>query len=122
MSKGSPFVEESREEVVRSTINNSTSKNLWSFSKDKRFADNKAACPYVSYLNNSSTISQRKTGFGWGKRRVFSEVSDVPSSWTYHPADGKARNIPVFALSREVNVSSSSTASLTPISACILNR
>lgn len=122
MSKGSPFVEESREEVVRSTVNTSTSKNLWSFSKEKRFAENKAQCPYVSYLNNPSTISQRKTGFGWGKRRVFSEVSDVPSSWAYHPSEAKVGSIPVFALSRDVSVLKSSIALQIPTSVYILNR
>jgi hypothetical protein len=100
MSKGSPFAEESREEIVRSTINGSTSKNLWSFSKDKRFPENKSTCPYVSYLNDSSTISSRKNGFGCGKRRVFSEVSEVPSSWAYHPSEEKPSNTPIFALSR----------------------
>lgn len=102
MSKGSPFAEESRAEIVKSTINSSTSKNLWSFSKERRFSENKSVCPYVSYLNNGSTISHRKTGFGWGKRRVFSEVSDAPSSWAYHPDEQKPGQVPLFALSREV--------------------
>lgn len=100
MSKGAPFAEESREQIVKSAVNASPSKNLWSFSKEKRFAENKPECPYVSYLNNSSTISQRKTGFGSSKRRVFSEVSEVPSSWAYNPGEEKPKNIPLVALSR----------------------
>jgi hypothetical protein len=100
MSKGSPFAEESREQIVKSTVNASTSKNLWSFSKEKRFQDNKPECPYVSYLNNSSTISQRKTGFGSSKRRVFSEVSEAPSSWLYTPSKEKATNVPLVGMSR----------------------
>jgi len=63
MSKN-PFAIESREKITRSMINKSTSKTLWSFNKNKRFSEQKPSCPYVSYLHNLSTNSQRKTGFG----------------------------------------------------------
>lgn len=72
MSKSSPFAMESRQDIVKSAINSSTSKSMWSFSKDKRFPMDRPVCPYVSYQTNLSTISQRKTGFGTSKRRVFS--------------------------------------------------
>lgn len=72
MSKGAPYAVESRFDIVKSNVNNSTSKTMWSFSKDKRFPQNKPVCPFVSYQNNLSTLSDRKTGFGTSKRRVFS--------------------------------------------------
>ena len=70
-SKNSPFAVESRDQITKNAINKSTAKVLWSFSKDKRFSLNKPPCPYVSYLNNMSTINKRKTVFGSSKRRVF---------------------------------------------------
>ena len=71
MSKSSPFALESRDQITKNAINKSTSKVLWSFSKDKRFSLSKSPCPYVSYLNNLSTINKRKTVFGSAKRKVF---------------------------------------------------
>lgn len=100
MSKGAPFAAESRFDIVKSAINNSTSKTLYSFSKDKRFQPNKSVCPYVSYQNNLSTLSHRKTGFGTSKRRVFSEVSEVPTSWIYNPGQQKPLSSTVFGLAR----------------------
>lgn len=75
MSKGAPYAAESRIDIVKSAINNSTSKTLYSFSKDKRFHPNKSVCPYVFYQSNLSTLSNRKTSFGTSNRKVFSEVS-----------------------------------------------
>lgn len=89
MSKGAPYAAESRIDIVKSSINNSTSKTLWSFSKDKRFQQDKSVCPYVFYQNNLSTLSNRKANFGSSKRRVFSEVSEAPTSWLYNPGQPK---------------------------------
>jgi len=100
MSKGAPYAAESRVDIVKSSINNLTSKTLWSFSKDKRFQQNKPVCPYVFYQNNLSTLSNRKTGFGSSKRRVFSEVSEAPTSWVYNPGQLKPESSTVFGLSR----------------------
>jgi hypothetical protein len=72
MSKGAPFAIETRSDIVKSAINNSTAKSMWSFSKKQRFPQDKSVCPYVSYQTDLSTISHRKTGFGTSKRRVFS--------------------------------------------------
>ena len=72
MSKGAPFAVDTRHDIVKSAVNTSPSKTMFSFSKDKRFQQAKPVCPYVSYQNNLSTLSHRKTGFGLGKRRVFS--------------------------------------------------
>ena len=122
MSKSSPFAVESRDQITKNAINKSTSKVLWSFSKDRRFSMNKPPCPYVSYLNNLSTINNRKTVFGSAKRRVFTEVSDVPSSDTYTPSKEKQGNIPIFALSREVILWRCRTVSLAHIIIITLNK
>lgn len=71
MSKLRAFTEESRDEIVKAMTNHSTSKQAWSFSKTKRFAMQAPNCPYVCYNTNQSTISNRKTGFGSSRRRVF---------------------------------------------------
>jgi hypothetical protein len=89
MSKGAAYAAESRLDIAKSSINNSTSKTFWSFSKDKRFQQNKPVCPYVYYQNNLSTLSNRKTGFGSSKRRVFSEASESATSWLYNPGKPK---------------------------------
>lgn len=102
MSKLSPFAEETREQVTRCNINQSTAKTLWSFSKEKRFEERKPVCPYVSYQTDLSTLTKRKTQFGSSVRRVFTECSDAPSSWAYHQSKEKADPTPVFALSRDV--------------------
>jgi hypothetical protein len=119
MSKCTPFAQESREQITKSAINQSTSKTLWSFSKDRRFSERKPVCPYVSYLNNLSTINPRKTGFGSAKRRVFSEVTEVPSSWAYHPQKERVPQIPLFGDSRDVPLQLFSTALPVPTSTLI---
>jgi hypothetical protein len=97
-----PFVEESREEITRSNINQSTSKNLWSFSKEKRFSEKKPNCPYVCYETGVSTISNRKTQFGNSQRKVFTEISDAPCSWNYNPLKKDTRPSSTFGEARDV--------------------
>lgn len=71
MSKYRAFTEESREEILKSLTNNSSSKQAWSFSRQKRFATSNAPCPYVSYGQAHSTFSNKKAGFGSSRRKVF---------------------------------------------------
>lgn len=74
MSKFRTFTQQSRADILKSLTNQSTSKQAWSFSKQKRFIAPAPNCPYVSYANNS-TITNRKTYFGSSRRKVFTEVS-----------------------------------------------
>lgn len=85
LSKKTPYAEDSREDIVRSNLNRSTAKTLWSFPKKKRFPDPKPVCPHPFYAYDLSTISKRKTGFGSAQRRVFTEVNEGASSWNYNP-------------------------------------
>ncbi len=82
MSKFRVFTQESRDQILKSLTNQSTSKQAWSFSKQKRFVAPPYNCPYVAYAN-PSTISNRKTIFGSSRRKVFTEVSEAPCSWAY---------------------------------------
>jgi hypothetical protein len=65
------FARESREDVTRSHLNLSTSKQLWSFGKKKRFQPVKAECPIGFYQQQVSTISKRRVSFSQSKRKVF---------------------------------------------------
>ena len=71
MIKKIPYAEETREEITKSNLNQSTAKILWTFSKRKRFIENKPVCPIASYKYDLSTNSNRKAGFGSSKRKVF---------------------------------------------------
>ena len=122
MSKLVPYAQESREQITKSAINQSTSKTLWSFAKNRRFSAPKPACPYVSYIHNLSTISNRKAGFGTSKRRVFTEVSESPSSDAYNPQKQQLLTTPIFAESRHVHLKKYRTVLLTLIWLTIQSR
>lgn len=46
------MTEETRQEILKSAVNTSTSKQAFSFSKQKRFITQSANCPYVFYSRN----------------------------------------------------------------------
>lgn len=102
MSKYRAFTEESRDDILKSLTNNSSSKQAWSFSKQKRFPRKNPNCPYVSYMNETSTLSQRKPAFGNSRRKVFTEVSDAPASWIYNPNQPKKDSSKTIAAGRSV--------------------
>ena len=62
---------ESRERVVKSSLNNSKSKQLWSFPKKKRFMKIKIECPHSSYQDQKSTLNQHYPIFNTVKRKLF---------------------------------------------------
>lgn len=94
------LTEESREEVVRSNLNYSRSKQLWSFSKRQRFQDVKTECPNAFYQKHVSTISNKKVSFASSKRRVFTQVTDSPLVGTYNIEGSPDRRAPLFGASR----------------------
>ena len=102
MSKYRAYTEESREEILKALTNNSSSKQAWSFSRQKRFAPKNAACPYISYGKSDSLFSNKRTGFGSSRRKVFTEVSEGPSSWVYTPSDVVRKNANSFGPGRFV--------------------
>lgn len=104
MSKLRAFTEQSRDEIIKAITNQSTSKQAWSFSKTKRFAMPTPNCPYVCYNTNQSTISNRKTGFGSSRRRVFTQVNEGPSPWVYQPSDVHRTTTISFAGGRNVSI------------------
>lgn len=65
------YTEETRDQLIRNPLNDSTSKTSWSFSKGARFQTEKNICPHVAYNIDLSTNQKRKTGFGYGKRISF---------------------------------------------------
>lgn len=78
------FTEETREQIIKNPLNDSTSKTSWSFGKGARFKTLSHICPHVSYDINLSTNSKRKTSFGYGKRMSFVlENKFTPSPITY---------------------------------------
>lgn len=81
------LTEETRDEVVRNTLNDSTSKTLWSFPREKRFKSEQSMCPYVAYNYNLSTNRKRQAAIGYGGRTDFKLKSYyVPSAADYDPA------------------------------------
>jgi hypothetical protein len=71
MSLEKGYSVETREAVVKSMVNSSTSKQLWSFSKNRRFKPIKSECPHAFYQTKTSTISNKKVRFTSSVRRVF---------------------------------------------------
>ena len=104
MSKYRMFTEESRDEILKSLTNNSSSKQAWSFSRQKRFVTMNAPCPYVSYNNAASVFSNKKAGFGSSRRRVFTEETNAPSPWVYNPSDIVRHKATTFGPGRNVTL------------------
>jgi hypothetical protein len=77
------FTEQSREEIVKSSLNYSRSKQLWSFSKKQRFEPVRSQCPNAFYSKDVSTLSQKKVSFATSLRRVFTEATDAPLPGKY---------------------------------------
>jgi hypothetical protein len=69
--------------VLKHPANNSTSKYHWSFSKSKRFSDNRGYTQTISY-NLPSSASRRKSGFGFGNRSKFFDGQNLTN-----PSPGK---------------------------------
>lgn len=85
------FTEQSREEVVKSNLNYSRSKQLWTFSKKQRFDPVRPQCPNAFYSKGVSTLSHKKVSFATSIRRVFTEATDAPLPGTYSIEDNKDR-------------------------------
>jgi hypothetical protein len=116
MSKCRQETEETREEVLRANTNQSTSKQAWSFSKQKRFIVTPSNCACFFYSTKMSTLSDRKTSFGSLRRRVFTEGSEAPSSWVYTPHINRRPMTVSFAKGRDVTPSLFRKSSPTPTS------
>ena len=100
-------------ETIRNhQTNNSTSKNAYQFSKEKRFPDPNPQyflfiirrCK-IAFYSNDSQLSNRKTTFGYGKKSDFTEdLTGSPGATKYmHKSifeDGKNRG-KSFGLSRQ---------------------
>lgn len=100
MKQSKLLTEESREEVVKSNLNYSRSKQLWSFSKKQRFQPIKTECPNAFYQKNVSTISSKKVSFANSKRRVFTQLTDSPLPGTYNIEGSPDHRAPLFGASR----------------------
>lgn len=85
------FTDHSREEVAKSNLNYSRSKQLWTFSKKQRFDPVRPQCPAAFYANQTSTLSRKKVSFATSKRRVFTEATDAPLPGTYSVEGDKQR-------------------------------
>jgi hypothetical protein len=57
MTARNPFAVESREQVVKSIVNWSHSKQLWTFPKKRRFQTIKSECPHVFYDQNFNSLT-----------------------------------------------------------------
>jgi len=68
--------EETPQEIFKHPSNTSTAKYLYSFSKSKRFAEKGGYTSTISY-NLPSSITKRKTGFGYGNRSKFFDGHNV---------------------------------------------
>jgi hypothetical protein len=78
------YTEETREQIVRNPLNDSTAKMSYSFGKSSRFKTEKHICPHVAYDISLNTTSRRKTSFGYGKRTSFIlENKFTPAPVTY---------------------------------------
>lgn len=75
--------EDTPAEILKHPANDSTAKYHWSFSKSKRFSENKGYTNTISY-NLPSSISKRKAGFGYGSRSKFFDGHN-----TTNPSPGK---------------------------------
>lgn len=78
-----PFQQETREEVVRSVVNWSKSKQLWTFPKKRRFQTLKAECPHVAYQQNLTTLTNTQVKFTTSARRIFDDIEKSPSPADY---------------------------------------
>jgi hypothetical protein len=57
MTARNPFAVESREQVVKSIVNWSHSKQLWTFPKKRRFQTIKSECPHAFYDQNFNSLT-----------------------------------------------------------------
>ena len=83
MTARNPFATESREQVVKSIVNWSHSKQLWSFPKKKRFQTIKAECPRAFYDQNLNSLSNIEVRFPTSTRKLFTESASSPSPAEY---------------------------------------
>jgi hypothetical protein len=96
------FTEQSREEVVKSVVNWSISKQMWTFPKRKRFWQKKPECPMLAYNQNLSALTHKPISFATSTRNLFNDTRKIPSASEYHPTEESAKNVPLFGESREV--------------------
>jgi len=69
------LTEGTRDRVVRSSLNTSTSKQLWTFPKKKRFVKVKVECPHSAYQTQLSTFNQHYPKFSNSRRIFFNETN-----------------------------------------------
>lgn len=83
MTARNPFAVESREQVVKSIVNWSHSKQLWSFPKKRRFNTIKAECPRAFYNPNLNSLSHIEVAFPTSTRKLFTDIPASPSPAEY---------------------------------------
>lgn len=57
--------------MATSTLSHSTSKQLWTFPKKKRFNKIKIECPHVAYQTQLTTFNSHYPKFSTARRRLF---------------------------------------------------
>lgn len=104
------YTEETRDQIIRNPLNDSTSKASFSFSKSQRFKTEKNICPHVAYDINLSTNKKRKTSFGLGKRTNFileNQFTPAPLTYSIEFVQAKQKQGFSFGANREEATNSS---------------
>ena len=103
MSQRNPFAAESRQKIVKSIVNWSNSKQLWTFPKKKRFKKIKTECPHAFYQQKLDTFSNHKVNFTNSARRLFTDEAQMtPSPADYFQEEQKHPEGLSFGVSRDV--------------------
>lgn len=104
MTARNPFAIESREQVVKSIVNWSHSKQLWSFPKKKRFNTIKTECPRAFYDPNLNSLSHIEVAFPTSTRKLFTDngVSPSPADYFKEKDEEQSQKGLSFGLGRDV--------------------
>jgi hypothetical protein len=89
------------EDIKNNPMNNSTSKMLYSFPKDKRFP--KEALLDTPYYTLPNIASNRATSMGFGNKTSFEDIRGFPSPDKYKVKgdfDQKGKHGPSFGIGR----------------------
>ena len=70
--------------VNRSPLNGSPSKQLYSFSKSRRFGSSDYVSPAPFYDNKVTAINKRATSFGYGHKMTLENKTGFPAP-THYP-------------------------------------
>ena len=65
--------------TLNSPMNNSVSKQLYSFSKANRFTNSNYVSPAPYYDNKITSLNRRATSFGYGNKLTLGNTSGFPS-------------------------------------------